>query len=55
MSDKAPSFDNAPRFAENLTLAGALRDVLLDTAILSLLAVFFFMAAYMSFIRADVR
>jgi hypothetical protein len=37
------------------TLAGALQDVLLDTAILSLLAVFFFMAAYISFLNRDVR
>jgi len=55
MSDKPPNFDNAPRFTENLTLAGALQDALLDILILSLLAVLFFMAAYISFMRADVR
>jgi ABC-type transport system involved in multi-copper enzyme maturation permease subunit len=55
ISDKPANFDNAPRFAENLTLAGALQDALLDIAILVLFAVFFFMASYISFIRADVR
>jgi ABC-type transport system involved in multi-copper enzyme maturation permease subunit len=55
MSDKPANFDNAPRFTENLSLAGALQDALLDITILTLFAVFLFMAAYISFIRADVK
>ena len=55
MSDRPASFDSASRFTENLTLAGALGDALLDIAILSLLAAFLFMATYISFMRADVR
>jgi ABC-type transport system involved in multi-copper enzyme maturation permease subunit len=55
VSDKPASFDSAPRLTENLTLAGALDDALLDMAILALSAIFLFMAAYISFIRADVR
>lgn len=54
ISDKQASFDNAPRFTESLTLAGALQDALLDIAILTLFAVLFFMAAYISFIKASV-
>lgn len=55
MSDKLPSFDNAPRFTESLTLANSLQDAILDLCILAFFAVFFFMTAYISFIRADVR
>jgi ABC-type transport system involved in multi-copper enzyme maturation permease subunit len=55
VSDKPANFDNAPRFVENLILAGALGDALLDIAILLFFVVFFFMAAYISFIRADVK
>jgi ABC-type transport system involved in multi-copper enzyme maturation permease subunit len=55
VSDKPASFDNAPRFTESFALVGALHDALLDIAILSFFAVFFFMAAYVSFVRADVR
>jgi ABC-type transport system involved in multi-copper enzyme maturation permease subunit len=55
LSDKPASFDNAPRFTENLVLTSALRDALLDIAILSLSSVFFFMTAYIFFIRADVK
>jgi ABC-type transport system involved in multi-copper enzyme maturation permease subunit len=55
VSDKPASFDNAPRFTEEITLADALRDALLDIAILALSSVFLFMAAYISFIRADVK
>lgn len=55
ISDKEANFDNAPRFTESFALAGALRDALLDMAILSLFPVFLFMAAYVSFIRADVK
>jgi len=55
MSDKPASFDSAPRFAENLSLAGALDNALLDIAVLILFGIFLFMAAYVSFIKADVR
>ncbi len=55
VSDKPANFDNAPRFAENLSLTGMLHDALLDMAILSVLAIFLFMASYISFMRADVR
>ena len=55
MSDKPASFDSAPRFTENLSLAGALDNALLDIAILTLFGVFLFMAGYVSFIRANVR
>ena len=34
-------------------VAGALNDALLDIAVLILFAVFFFMAAYIAFIRGD--
>jgi len=55
VSDKPASFDNAPRFNEKLTLAGSFHNALLDIAILVIFAVFFFMTAYVSFIRSDVR
>jgi len=55
ISDKPATFDNAPRFTESFTLGGALQDALLDIATLTLFAVFLFMAAYISFIRADVK
>jgi ABC-type transport system involved in multi-copper enzyme maturation permease subunit len=55
VSDKPANFNNAPRFTEYLTLAGAVSDALLDIAILTLFAVFLFMASYISFIRADVK
>jgi ABC-type transport system involved in multi-copper enzyme maturation permease subunit len=55
ISDKPPNFDSAPRFTERQTLVSALQDALLDIAVLAFLAVFFFMAAYVSFMRTDVR
>ena len=55
ISEKEANFDNAPRFTESFALADALQDSLLNIAILAIFAVFFFMAAYISFIRADVK
>jgi len=55
LSEKEANFDSAPRFTENLALSGAMQDALLDVAILTLFAVLFFMAAYISFVRADVK
>jgi ABC-type transport system involved in multi-copper enzyme maturation permease subunit len=55
ISEKPANFDAAPRFTERLTLVGSLQDALLDTAILTLFAVLFFMAAYLSFLNRDVR
>ena len=55
LSDKPASFDAAPRFTENLSLADSLQDALLNIAILTLFAVLFFMATYISFLRRDVR
>jgi len=55
VSDKPANFENAPAFVEYFTLNDALEDALLDIAILALSAVFFFLAAYISFIRADVK
>ncbi|MFC1714122.1 DUF3526 domain-containing protein [Candidatus Poribacteria bacterium] len=55
VSDKPASFDSAPRFTESLALASTLDNALLDIAILTLFAVFLFMAAYISFIRTDVK
>jgi ABC-type transport system involved in multi-copper enzyme maturation permease subunit len=55
VSDKPANFDNAPRFTENFTIGGAIQDAILDVAILALFAVVFFMAAYISFMRSDVK
>jgi ABC-type transport system involved in multi-copper enzyme maturation permease subunit len=55
VSDKPANFDNAPRFKENFTVSGALQDAISDVAILALFAVIFFMVAYISFMRADVK
>jgi hypothetical protein len=55
VSDKPANFDNAPGFTENFTIGGAIQDAILDVAILALFAVVFFMAAYISFMRSDVK
>jgi ABC-type transport system involved in multi-copper enzyme maturation permease subunit len=55
LSENEANFGNAPRFAESFTLTGALQDALSDIAILALTSIFLFMAAYVSFIRVDVR
>lgn len=55
LSDKPASFDAAPRFTEDLSLADSLQDALLDIAILTFFAVLFFMATYISFLRRDVK
>lgn len=55
VSDKPVNFDSAPRFTDSQALISALQDSLLDITVLAFVAVFFFMAAYVSFMRADVR
>ena len=55
VSDKPANFENAPRFMESFNLTRSLQDAILDVAMLTLFAVLFFMAAYVSFIRTDVR
>ena len=55
ISDKPANFDNAPAFVEQFVLSDALEDILLDIAILMMFAVFLFLAAYISFVRAYVN